>query len=240
MRLQRHKHPPKKEGCFFMAANKLKVILFANGDLPDPEHIAEKITQNDFLVAVDGGLHHMTALGLKPDLIIGDLDSVNNEELEHFQKQNVKIEKFPVEKDQNDLELALQAAIAMNPETIWIIAALGNRIDQTLANIFLLTRDDLVGIDAHLVDGQRDVFLIRKQATLIGDPDQRISLIPLLGPVTGIQTTGLKYPLKNETLYPDHSRGISNRLTESSASITIENGLLLCVQQLITKDERNL
>jgi thiamine pyrophosphokinase len=209
-----------------------KIVLFANGELPEPDNILRWINKEDFLIAVDGGLNHMTNLSLKPNLIIGDLDSVEEEKLDHFRKQNVKIEKYPVEKDQNDLELAIQAAVDMKPETIWIVAALGNRIDQTLANIFLLTREDLIDIDTHLVDGLYDVFIIRKEAVFTGIQGQLVSLIPILGPVKGISTEGLKYPLNNEPLYPDKTRGISNRLSSFHAKIKIKDGLLLCIHKL--------
>jgi len=211
-----------------------KIILFANGELPKPKALAKKLGRADFLIAVDGGLNHMIALNLEPDLIIGDLDSIDEDTLQLYRDKKTEIQKFPIDKDQNDLELAIQTAIGMNPQTIWIVAALGNRIDQTLANIFLLTRDDLRGIDTHLVDGKRDVFLIQENAILSGEPGQLVSLVPINGPVEGITTEGLKYPLNNGTLYPDQTRGISNRLIDSNARITIKNGLLLCIHKTTT------
>lgn len=222
------------EGCFFMNPKNRKIVLFANGELPKPKALAKKLGDTDFLIAVDGGLNHMIPLNLEPDLIIGDLDSIDEATLQPYREKKTKIQKFPTDKDQNDLELAIQAAIEMDPETIWIVAALGNRIDQTLANIFLLTRDDLRSIDTHLVDGKRDVFLIRDHASLSGVPGQLVSLVPINGPVEGITTEGLKYPLNNETLYPDQTRGISNCLIDSNARITIKNGLLLCIHKTTT------
>ncbi len=216
-----------------------KIVLFANGELPKPNKIADRIESNDYLIAVDGGLEHMITLDLKPNLIIGDMDSIDEEKLEHFRIQNVKIEKYPTDKDQNDLELAIQKAAAMNPETIWIVAALGNRIDQTLANIFLLTREDIMDIDTHLVDGVRDVFLIRDEAVIVGKSGQRVSLLPIYGPVKGIRTEGLQYTLNNETLYPDRTRGISNRLINTNAKISVENGLLLCILEIANTNERS-
>ena len=215
-----------------MTGKYQKIILFANGELPEPEGIARRINEEDFLIAVDGGLNHLATLGLKPNLIIGDMDSVDGKLLDKFRKQEVAIEKHPPDKDQNDLELAIQAAVKMHPKTIWIVAALGNRIDQTLANIFLLTREDLIDIDTHIIDGVRDLFLIRKEASISGVKGQRVSLIPIHGPVNGIRTEGLAYSLNNETLYPDRTRGISNRMTDVQARIAIENGLLLCIHKL--------
>jgi thiamine pyrophosphokinase len=222
-----------------MSPKHEKIVLFANGELPKPKALAKKLGDADFLIAVDGGLNHMIPLNLEPDLIIGDLDSIDDDTLQSYREKKTKIQKFPTDKDQNDLELAIQAALEMNPKTIWVVAALGNRIDQTLANIFLLTRDGLQGIDTHLVDGERDVFLIREQALLSGEQGQLVSLLPINGRAEGITTQGLKYPLNNETLCPDQTRGISNRLTGTDATITIDKGLLLCIHVTTTKNERS-
>ncbi len=214
-----------------MDTNPKKVVLFVNGDLPAPDHMLSQISNEDVLIAVDGGLGHMTRLNLTPDLIIGDLDSANQEEVARLQAQGVEVNKFPVDKDETDLELALNAALMMDPTVIWIVAALGKRLDQTLANIFLLTSPDLAEYDIRLLDGQQEVFLIRHSRSITGKTGQRLSLLPLHGPAQGIRTEGLKYPLDNETLYPHKTRGISNRLIKPSATVTLEKGLLLCIRE---------
>jgi len=222
-----------------MTHNKNKTVLFANGDLPLPKHLRAQLNNNDFFIAVDGGLSYITAMKLKPNLIIGDLDSADPELVDRFKAQGVEVRKYPPEKNETDLELALDAALEMKPDIIWIAGALGNRLDQTLGNVFLLTQDKLADVDVRIVDGTRQVFLIRKSAVIHGSPGQRLSLIPLNGPATGIITKGLKYPLEKETLYPDQSRGISNRLTGSTVTITIQDGLLLCIHQTNQPTERS-
>lgn len=222
-----------------MVTNIKKAILFANGKLPLPEHFVNLIASKDYLVAVDGGLGHMTSLGLIPDLIIGDLDSANTDDVEQYRTQGVEVRKYPEDKDETDLEIALMVVQEMNPEVIWITAAFGGRLDQTLANIFLLTHPGFAGSDIRLVDSLREVFLIRKSVSITGKPGQRVSLLPLNGPATGIQTTGLKYALINETLYPEKTRGISNLMTATSATVTFQNGLLLCIHQITEPDQRS-
>jgi thiamine pyrophosphokinase len=222
-----------------MTHNKNKTVLFANGDLPHPKHLRAQLNNNDFFIAVDGGLSYITEMKLKPNLIIGDLDSADPELVDHFKAQGVEVRKYPPKKNETDLELALDAALEMKPDIIWIAGALGNRLDQTLGNVFLLTQDKLADVDVRIVDGTRQVFIIRKSAVIHGSPGQRLSLIPLNGPATGIITKGLKYPLEKETLYPDQSRGISNRLTGSTVTITIQDGLLLCIHQTNQPTERS-
>lgn len=221
-----------------MPATPNRVILFANGDFPDPKAALADLSSDDFLVAVDGGLRHLTGLNLTPDLIIGDLDSADPEDVHRFESQGVVVRRYPISKNETDLELALLAALEMRPSAIRVVAALGSRLDQTLGNIFLLTRPQFTGMDIRLVDGKQEVFLIRGQVTLRGEQGQRVSLIPLLGPVTGIQTEGLAYSLKDETLFPDHTRGISNRMLNTVASISISSGALLCIHDLQKPKER--
>ena len=215
-----------------------RIILFANGDLPDPQAVHSSLSPDDFLIAVDGGLRHLVTLGLTPNLIIGDLDSADPDEVQRFESQGVEVRRYPIEKDETDLELALEAAIDLHPGSIRVVAALGGRLDQTLANIFLLTRPQFSGTDLRLIDGTQEVFLVHDQVTLNGEKGEQVSLLPLLGPVTGVKTEGLAYPLNNETLYPDHTRGISNRMLDETASVSITSGLLLCIHEIQNPIER--
>jgi thiamine pyrophosphokinase len=214
-----------------MATKSRKIILFANGELVNPQGILALINDGDYLVGVDGGLNHLINLGLSPNLIIGDLDSADPGTVKNLAAQGVEVREFPADKDETDLELAISATLDQNPQAILIVAALGNRLDQTLANLFLLTRSDLSRLDIRLVDGMREVFLIQEEATISGEIGQRVSLIPLCRPAKGIQTKGLKFPLHTETLFPDQTRGISNVMSEQSAKITLQEGQLLCIHE---------
>ena len=222
-----------------MSSQGKRAVLFANGALPAPEKLLSQIEKSDLLIAVDGGLNHMIALGLTPNLIIGDLDSALPDDVRRFHENGTVVRKFPEEKDETDLELALQAALEFEPSTILVVAALGNRLDHTLGNLFLLTQPQFLNKDIRLIDGEQEVFLIDQSIEITGMPGQRVSLLPLNGPVTGIQTTGLQYPLNNEILYPDKTRGISNRMTGFSATVKFQRGILLCIHSTKTPHPRN-
>jgi len=208
---------------------KTRAVIFVNGVLVDADSVKQRLRPDDWLVAADGGLNVMKSIGLRPHLLIGDLDSVSLLDVEELLSAGVKIRKYPVEKDETDLELALLATAAAGYKSIWLVAALGGRLDQTLANINLLLLPELADRDVRLFDGMEEVFLIRNQVTIHGHPREIVSLIPLQGPVTGITTRGLQYPLKGETLYPERSRGISNRLQGKTARVQVESGILLCI-----------
>ncbi|MFN3492786.1 MAG: thiamine diphosphokinase, partial [Anaerolineales bacterium] len=168
--------------------------------------------------------------GLIPNLIIGDMDSLpSNFQLSTFDGEVIL---FPKDKNETDLELAIQHAITLNPEEILIIGALGGRIDHTLANIALLTNFRRVACDLRLNDGLEEISLCKDQIEIKGRSGDVVSLIPYQENVEGVATQNLKWQLKNETLYFNKTRGISNEMISDTATISITKGLLLIVHQI--------
>jgi len=205
-----------------------RIIIFANGVLPNIEKARALVRPDDIVLCADGGTYHALALGLKPDLVVGDLDSITEAELQQI---NAKVARYPHDKNETDLELALNHALGLNPTSILIVAALGNRLDQTLANLALISDPRLATLDLRLDDGLEEVFFCRTHSILQGGPGHIVSLIPWNGVVTGIRTKGLRWPLNDETLYPDKTRGVSNEMVDAVAEVSIETGLLLVVHR---------
>ncbi len=204
-----------------------RIIIFANGDLPNLEKARALLHEDDFIIAADGGTRHALTLGRTPNVIVGDLDSLPaNFEISKFDDDVIL---YPKDKNETDLELAIQHALTLNPEQIIVIAALGGRLDQTLGNIALIL--DPSSIVLRLDDGIEEVFFCREQTQVKGTSGDTVSLIPWQGEVTGIVTTGLKWTLQNEILYPHKTRGISNEMTNDIATIQIKSGLLLIVHR---------
>jgi thiamine pyrophosphokinase len=204
-----------------------RIIIFTNGHLPDLEKARAIIRADDTIIAADGGTRHVLALGLKPDLIIGDLDSISEEERQKMAGAGVRIAQYSRDKNETDLELAIQHALDAKPEQIIIVAGLGGRLDQTLANLALISDIRFAQLDVRLDDGVEEAFFCRDQVQVQGKSGDVVSLIPWQGVVTGIRTENLKWPLRNEMLYPEKSRGISNEMTSDTASVEIKSGLLL-------------
>lgn len=217
-------HPPPPEDFSLQ-----RIVIFANGNLPDPDKARALLRDGDLILCADGGTRHALALNVKPDLVIGDMDSAQQADLQLLKETGVTIELFPRDKNETDLELALTRAIDMKPEQIVIIAALGGRLDQTLGNLALLTDPRLSALDVRLDDGVEEVLLCRDQARIHGRSGNIVSLIPWQGAVTEVRTKGLKWSLRSETLYPDRTRGISNEMTGKTASISIGSGLLFII-----------
>jgi thiamine pyrophosphokinase len=214
----------KREFCFYM-----NTVIFANGVVDDPELLSPLLKTNEFLIAADGGLRHIRELQLKPDLVIGDLDSVTEEDQKWILENQIETRKFPKKKDQTDLELALLAAIDLGGDPITVVGALGGRIDQTLTNIYLLLMPELQNADIRFEDGHEELFLIQRHAEILGKKGDTVSLLPLLSPATGIKTKGLKYPLHDEILFPERSRGVSNEMESGKTEVTLKSGILLCI-----------
>jgi len=210
-----------------------RIIIFANGELPDLNKARMLLRDGDYFICADGGTRHALALDIIPNLIIGDMDSAAKADLQKLQIAGVDVELFPRNKDETDLELAIHRAVELGPKEIIIIAALGGRLDQTLANIALLGDARHSSLDIRFDDGVEEIFICRDQAQVHGRSGDIVSLIPWLGEVSGIQTKDLQWSLSNETLYPDRTRGISNEMTGDTASIAIGSGLLLVVHRRI-------
>lgn len=206
-----------------------RIIIFANGELPDINKARAMLREDDYIICADGGTRHALALDLKPDLIVGDMDSTEKAFLKRLRDEGVSIELYPRDKNETDLELAIERAIEMEPQEIIIVAALGGRVDQTLGNIALLADNRLSAFDVRLNDGVEEIFFCRAQVELHGRSGDIVSLIPWGGSVHHIQTQGLKWALNDETLHPDRTRGISNEMPSDYASIRIGSGLLLVV-----------
>ena len=207
-----------------------RILIFANGNLPDLEAARLLVHADDLLIAADGGTRHILELGLVPDFIVGDLDSSPLDIHAPIFKDS-QIILFPRDKNETDLELAIDHALTLDSGQIVIVAALGLRLDQTLGNIALLAHERLSARDIRIDDGVEEAFYCRGQARVEGAVGEIVSLLPWRQEVTGIVTKGLKWPLQDETLYPDKTRGISNELLADEATIQIKTGLLLVVHR---------
>lgn len=208
-----------------------RIIIFANGELPDSNKARAILQPDDYIICADGGARHVLALDVKPNLIIGDMDSVEKADLQKLRDDGVSIEPFPRDKDETDLELAIRHAVKLRPKRIIIVAALGGRLDQTIANIALLTDMRLVGFDVRLDDGVEQIFLCRDQVEVHGRSGDLVSLIPWGTSVHHIQTQGLKWALNDEALHPEKTRGVSNEMNGDTALVSIGSGLLLIVHR---------
>lgn len=204
-------------------------IVFANGDLDPPADLKEQLAAADLIVAADGGALHCRALGIRPDVVIGDLDSLDAAARTDIETQGVQVLSHQVEKDQTDLELALLYAKEGGAQEILVLAGLGRRWDHSFANLLLAAHPQFSSQRIFFLHGQQSLFIIHRQAHLAAKVGERVSLLPLGGDALGVNTRGLKYPLNRETLVFGSSRGVSNVVDEEGAEVELATGCLLCV-----------
>jgi len=205
-----------------------KAIIFVNGELNHPQKVRQFLHKNDYLIAVDGGLRHLIALNLMPDLVVGDLDSITPEMFKFIESNQIPKLQLDIHKNETDLEIAIQTAFELDYKDIILIGAIGNRVDHTLENIFILAKPVWENINFTITDGTQDIFLIRSEKTFPGNINDIVSLIPLTAIVSGVMTKGLYYPLNHEDLFRENARGISNLMVSNEAMVQIKSGILIC------------
>jgi thiamine pyrophosphokinase len=214
-----------------------RIVVFANGDLNQPHALKRQLRPTDRIFCADGGTVNALSLGLTPEKIIGDLDSVPAEVAVRLEAVGVTIHRYPRNKDQTDLELALEWARRENPAEIMLVTALGGRLDQLLANILLLTQPAFASIRMTLADGPQWAGLLRanQRLTVTGRPGDIVSLVPLSPTVTEVNIEGVGWPLRDATLEFGSTFSISNALAGPTATVSIGEGMVLVVH--IATDE---
>jgi thiamine pyrophosphokinase len=205
------------------------VVVVASGPgpgltLPRARHV----------VAADGGLLRARALGLEVDVVVGDLDSVTPDALADAESTGVRVVRYPQAKDATDLELALDEAVALcagaaMPRVLAVASAEG-RLDHLLSSLLLLGAERYAAVELDALVGDALVHVVRGERTLTGAPGELLTLLAIGGPATGVTTSGLEYPLRGETLEPGSTRGVSNVVTETEASVTLTGGVLLAIR----------
>ncbi|MCP4415225.1 MAG: thiamine diphosphokinase [Chloroflexi bacterium] len=211
----------------------MALLIFANGVLDEVEWIRPFLRQATAIWAANGGSRHLFRLNHLPDRVIGDMDSLETAVHDWLMRGGVHFDQYPTAKDETDLELALLLAANQFDEEIWLFGTLGGRLDQMLANIFLLTMPALADRLLKVITPAEQAWLVRHQTDIVGRVGQTVSLIPLSGTVQVAETTGLQWPLQDETLVFGQARGVSNCLTAEKATVTLSSGLLLCIHRYV-------
>lgn len=181
--------------------------------------------QGDTIICADGGYEKLMEIGLSPDLIIGDMDSISCPIPEH-----IPFYPLPVEKDDTDTLAALKKAIELGYRDIVLIGGLGGRLDHTVANLHCLSYSLFAGVRMEIRDDQNRVFMFAPSEICIpGDRDSYLSLFSYTEACRGVTTKGLYYPLANATLTHSYPLGVSNLFTEEEAIISFTSGKLLVI-----------
>ncbi len=202
-------------------------FVAGGGVLGTPEELAPLARAAQLVIAADSGYDHLLRMGVRPQLLLGDLDSISQAALHDAQTGQLEVERFPTEKDYTDTELVLREAVRRGAGTVLACGMFGGRLDHTLANVLLLASPVLRHTDVRMLDEHQEVRLVRGSVRIRIQEGEVISLIPVGGPVQGITTSGLYYPLSDATLETGPALGISNVAAGSHAEVSVGSGSLL-------------
>jgi thiamine pyrophosphokinase len=205
------------------------VVVVAGGEAPATE-AALAVPSGAPVVAADGGVDHARSLGLEVTLAIGDFDSASASGVAAAEAGGARVERHPAAKDATDLELALDAALALAPERILVLAGVGDRLDHLASALLLLGSPRYAAVDLDAQIGASLVHVVRDRRRLEGRAGELVSLLPLHGAAEGVTTEGLDFPLAGETLEAGSSRGVSNVFTGDAATVEVERGVLLAIR----------
>lgn len=204
-------------------------IIIAGGDTPDPSILEDLPEEDLWIVGADSGADGARALGLRLDVIVGDMDSIRDETLRD--SGDAEIVRHPTDKNATDLELALDlVSDHIDIDRVLVLGGTGGRLDHFLATSLILASPRFSGFDIEWLAHPGRVTIVHSHANLHGTAGAKLSLIPAGGDVLGVRTNGLRWPLEGETLPFGTSRGVSNEFTTAVAGVSIEAGVLLAIQ----------
>lgn len=198
--------------CYIFAALETKTLPY----IPNKE---------DYVIAADKGLDNLKKIGIKPDVIIGDFDSLG------FVPSGENIKRLPVEKDDTDVGFAVNYAFELGYKEFVIYGAIGGLLDHTVANLQLSAYISSKGGKSVFVGENVFVTSITNDTLKISNGKGRLSVFALSDKAEGVFLSGLKYPLENAVIENTFTIGVSNEFTDKSAKITVKNGTLLIVSQ---------
>jgi len=200
----------------------MKTAIIANGVVTDKKFHKEILDKADIVICADGGANHADDMGIVPDYIIGDMDSVKPELLTKFRQLGKEIIE-DTDQDKTDTELALELAQKLGSSEIQLLGALGLRLDHTMANIFYLIRFP----HAKILDEKHEIFLVEDLAKLKGETEDIVSVIPLTD-VKNLKYKGLKWNVDRATELG--WLGICNELVEENAEIRVKSGKVVVMR----------
>jgi thiamine pyrophosphokinase len=226
----------------------LLAIIVADGDIRSGAAVQLALSQATdsgadepvIVVAADGGALKAEHVGLTPNVVVGDGDSLDPLVAKRLREAGAEVIVYPVDKDESDTELAVREAIARGATRLVILGGLGGaRAEHTVANLLLLTVPVLTGLDAALVDGPSTIRAMGitgpDAMTLDGAPGDYVSLLPLTEEVRGVTTTDLRFPLADATLQQGGTRGLSNELLGARCEVRTSSGRLAVIHTARTE-----
>ena len=208
------------------AEKPMKCVIFGAAPIDDLGFVEKLLPRGKYLlIAADGGLKHTVALGLIPDVIIGDMDSVESRDI----PEGTIL--YPSRKDDTDMMLAVKRGLASGADEFFLFGGLGGRLDHSYANIQTLAYLAEHNALGWLLDENHRISMVEKGEQLLFPDYRYLSIFAYGGVCEGVTITGAEYPLENAVLEPSFPLGVSNRHAEGGRmKVSVEKGMLLIIQ----------
>lgn len=213
----------------------MKINIVAGGPEKDIPNLADMVDRDsrDIWIGVDRGALRLIQFNILPDEAFGDFDSVTSEELALIQEKSKTVHEYPAEKNETDLELAIDWALEQDPDTISIFGATGGRLDHALGNILMLANQRYRGLASKikLIDTQNELGIYEPgEYSLSPNEKKYVSFIPISESVSGLTLSGFKYPLTNHLVHRGSSLTISNELNSNLGTFSFSHGILMLIR----------
>ena len=207
----------------------MKAVIVAGGEHDPGDERA--LIGADLVIAADSGANWLDAVDVRPNRLIGDLDSADPAVVDRLRAAGVVVEQHPVDKDASDLELSLEWALRQGADEIVVLGWGGGAVDHLAANLLVLAIALPTGTTLRLSAGQTLARVIHGPGRLAieNGAGARVSLLPL-GPVEGVTTSGLHWTLEDAHLHPGSTLGLANRVETAGATVWVESGQLLVIE----------
>jgi thiamine pyrophosphokinase len=209
----------------------MRAVVVASGELIAAD--AAHLDGAELTIAADGGAASLERIGRRPQVLVGDLDSVDASLVARLERGGTRVERHPADKEASDTELAVAAAFAAGATEVTLLGATGGeRLDHEIANLLLLADASFAERALSAARGSARVSALHggQRRRLVGRPGDLVTLLPVGGDASGITTDGLRWPLEAATLSMGRSRGLSNEVVSAPASVGLERGVLLVIE----------
>lgn len=204
----------------------MRAFIYTGGAVY-PDNITEHPKGDDLCIAADSGFHNAIKCGDRVDILVGDLDSIGNYQLD----KKTELIQVPAEKDVTDTQLAVETAIERGATELTIIGGFGGRADHMLSNLAILEDLAVRGVYAVMLDGQNRARFLRSTSTLIPKSGYKYVSILAVDPIVkGVSVEGCKYPLKKAKLNRNFQYAVSNEVVGNCALISVRRGAIYVIE----------
>ncbi len=202
----------------------MRAVIIGNGAITNYDKIKQRLRCDDYIICADGGYNHTKKLGVKPSVVIGDMDSIGDNDYDG------EIINLPIRKDFTDSEVCVKYILLKHFDEVMMLGFTGKRQDHAISNMLLLKQFADTETKAYIVDENNEIYFTNFENTIYGKKGDIVSIIPITGNLCGVTTKGLDYPLNDETLQFGESRGVSNIMTSDKCTINIKSGFGLIIK----------